>query len=113
MPKKPFKDENYHWDLIRVLIVAAGIIGIILSILNLRLWNPLYGLAIPYWVIMVMEICICGTLIVGFGILGWDIWEDRKTFFAILIIGLVFIFLFWNYVGIMLVVVAIPIPFGS
>ena len=108
MPKK------FHWDLVRVLAISGGILGIIIDILiTLHIWGPIGGFAIPDFISLLIEIIICGIIIIGWGILGWDIWEVRYSFLTFIIVGLVLIILFGNLAGILLVIAAIPIPFGS
>lgn len=108
MPKK------FHWDLIRLLAVAGGILGIILAILMfLRIWGPLFWIITPEIIGFIIQIIICSLIILGWAIIGLDIWESRYAFLIFLVGGLVLIILFGNLAGILLVVAAIPIPFDS
>ena len=108
MPKK------FHWDLIRGAAITGASIGILLSILMLiNILFPLFGLFSPEWIGTIVQIGICSILIIGYGILGWDVWEDRKTFLFFLSWGIILLVLFGNLAGIILILVAIPIPFGN
>jgi hypothetical protein len=108
MPKK------FHWDLVRVIAISGGILGIIIGILMiLHIWGPIGGFLAPDFISLLIEIIICGIIIIGWGILGWDIWEVRYSFLTFIVVGLVLIILFGNLAGILLVIAAIPIPFGS
>jgi hypothetical protein len=60
-----------------------------------------------------LEDQLARTMIVGWGILGWDVWEARFTFLTFIGVGLILIFLFGNLAGVLFVIIAIPIPFGS
>ena len=106
--------KKFHWDLIRGVAVAGASIVILLSILMLvNILFPLFGFFPPEWIGTIIQIATCSTLIIGYGILGWDIWEDRKTFFFFLAWGILLLVLFGNLAGIILIIVAVPIPFGS
>lgn len=108
MPKK------LRWDLIRILAVSGGILGIIFSILfTLYIWGPFWSFLAPDIINSTIAIVLCGIIVVGWGILGLDIWEVRYSFLTFIIVGLVLIILFGNLAGILLVIAAIPIPFGS
>ncbi len=100
--------------MIRAIAVGGGILGIVLSILiTFHIWGPIGGLLAPDLISLLVEIIICGIIIVGWGILGWDIWEVRYSFLTFIVAGLVFVILFGNLAGILLLIAAIPIPFGS
>ena len=106
--------RDVHWDIIRVLAVFGGILGIILSILMIAdIWGPIGGVFAPDWLTTTIVILVCCVLIFGYAILGWQIWEIRYTFFLWIIIGILLIVLVGNLAGIILIVAAIPIPFGG
>jgi len=108
MPKK------FHWDLVRVIAISGSILGIIIGILMIsHIWDPIGGFLAPDLISLLIEVIICGIMIIGWGILGWDVWEVRYSFVTFLAVGLVLIILFGNLAGILLVIAAIPIPFGS
>jgi hypothetical protein len=108
MPKK------FHWDVIRAIGVIGGILGIIFSILMIvDIWGPIGGVLAPSWESTTIVIISCCVIVIVYAILGWDVWEVRFTFFLWLVIGILLIVLFGNLAGILLVVAAIPIPFGS
>lgn len=108
MPKK------FHWDLIRVLAVCGGILGIIFAILmSLYIWGPIGGFIAPEIIGFLIQIIVCSLIILGWAIIGLDIWEGRYAFLTFLAAGLILIILFGNLAGILLVIAAIPIPFGN
>ena len=106
--------EKFHWDLVRVLATCGGILGVIFTItFILHIWGPIGGFLAPDVIGSTIEIILCGIIIVGWGVLGWDIWESRYSFVTFILVGLILIILFGNLAGILLVIAAIPIPFGS
>jgi len=105
---------KFQWDLIRAIAVSGGILGIIFSnLIAFNIWGPVGGVLAPDLISLLVEIIICAVIIVGWGIRGWDIWEVRYSFLTFIIVGLVLIVLFGNLAGILLIIAAIPIPFGS
>ncbi|NVM01896.1 MAG: hypothetical protein HWN67_06150 [Candidatus Helarchaeota archaeon] len=108
MPKK------FHWDLVRALILIGGILGILFSILiTLEIMVPIVDFITHNWVSRTVEIIICIVIIIGYGVLGWDIWDSRETTFLCIIFGIVLIVLFGNLAGIPFIIAGIIIPFGS
>ncbi len=106
MPKK------FHWDLTRVLVVLGGVLGVIFSLLRItHRWAPISGLIAPELVSTIIEVIICCVIIIGYGVLGWEIWE-RNTFFLVVVVGIALIVLFGNLAGILLIVAGIIIIFG-
>jgi hypothetical protein len=95
-------------------VVFGGSLGEILNYLRLLgIWNPINSILSSDFSSFVLSALLCGIMIVGWGILGWDIWEARFPFLTIIGVGLVLIFVFGNVAGVILVISAIPIPFGS
>ena len=108
MPRK------FHWDLIRIMVVIGGILGVVFSILRfLGVYSPITGFFAPDLLSFILEVATCGLMAVGWGILGLDVWENSYPFLVFIGVGLALIFLFGNIAGVLFVVVAIPIPFGS
>lgn len=77
----------------------------------LHIWVPIESFISPEWVSATFEISICSIVIIGYGIVGWDIWK-RHNIIVFITVGIVLIVIFGNLVGILLILVGIVILFG-
>jgi len=105
---------KFHWDLIRVIVIIGGVSGVVFSIMQFYgVHSPITGLLSTDLSSLIVESVICGAIAVGWGVLGLDIWEDKYPFLVFIGAGLAMIFLFGNIVGMLFIIAAVPIPFGS
>ncbi|MFX1294818.1 MAG: hypothetical protein ACFFD2_08190 [Promethearchaeota archaeon] len=105
--------KEIDWDIRRVTVIIGGVVGIILSILSLlHILGPFWGFIPIEWVRATIEIIICCVIIIGYGVIGWNVYKFYN-FVLLITVGAIFVIVFGNLAGIILIAAALFIALAS